>query len=378
MSFHTGKANQSSIQTMLYPEKKPNMNFHHHKLNLQLLNAIQENNKNQQAMQKENEEKEKNEKQYKLKQFENIPSRLQEDSKKWVEKEVAKRKTSKNKAPASSKINKKETANIQLPQAASNNMFDGYYKNKINDYKEKGYMPNLYSDQPQLSANNNNLDDLDYEKLLLEKLELEKQLQEIEKKEKIDENINNNLEMIPENPNEVKENVMILNNQKAETKKEKQKIKSPVPKRDDQGLILPKIERNYLKENINKVTQAKKKPLTKEEEKKHKNYGKVPEYIKKYEMEGKLKKELEKEEKMKKNLPPGTRLLTEQERLETLNGLIRSKKELETLLEKMPITTRTLAMQQKKQEIYDKLADVEKGIDQFSRQKVYVRIDQFN
>lgn len=371
MSFHTGKANQSSIQQMLYPEKKQNFNFHQHELNIKLLDAIQENNKQQQQLLNEKIEKEKNEKPYKLKQFQNVPSRLEEQCKEWVKREAQKRKLP-VKEDIKEKIirksgGKNEGKKDRLYEGVDekNNMFNDYYQKKIKEYKEKGLIVDHYSDQPKESSAPY---DLEYEQLLKEKYELEKQLgmNSDETLKELKENVDNKV-----NPPLSKEQVQTI-----PQKDHKDHIKTPIPKRDETGLILPKIERNYLKENIESINKIKRRSTGKIEAKtKHKDYGKVPEYLKKYEMEEKQKKEYEKEQKAKKNLPPGTRLLTDEERIETLNGLIKSKKELETVLEKLPITTRTLAMQQKKQEILNKLADVEKGIDQFSRQKVYVRID---
>ena len=106
---------------------------------------------------------------------------------------------------------------------------------------------------------------------------------------------------------------------------------------------------------------------------KHKDYGKVPDYIKKYEIEREQQKEEEKKQKEASKYPKGTKLLSEEERVSTLNGLINSKKEMETLLEKMPITTRTLSIQNKKEELIKKLEEVEKAIDMFSKKQVFIK-----
>ena len=80
---------------------------------------------------------------------------------------------------------------------------------------------------------------------------------------------------------------------------------------------------------------------------------------------------LNKEEAAK--YPKGTKLLTEEERVETLNGLMNSKKELINILEKLPITTRTLAMQNKKDELIKKIEEVEKAIEMFSKKQVFIK-----
>ena len=66
--------------------------------------------------------------------------------------------------------------------------------------------------------------------------------------------------------------------------------------------------------------------------------------------------------------------MTEEERVNTLNGLIESKKEMVNILEKLPITTRTLAMQNKKEELIKKIEEVEKAIEMFSKKQVFIKV----
>jgi len=40
----------------------------------------------------------------------------------------------------------------------------------------------------------------------------------------------------------------------------------------------------------------------------------------------------------------------------------------------MPITTKTLSMQNKKEELLKKLDEIEKAIDMFSKKEVYIKI----
>jgi hypothetical protein len=70
-------------------------------------------------------------------------------------------------------------------------------------------------------------------------------------------------------------------------------------------------------------------------------------------------------------------LLSEGERLETLNNLINTRKELMNLLEKMPISMRTFAIQNKKAEMEKKLNEIEDGIKTFSRKQVFVKIENY-
>lgn len=75
--------------------------------------------------------------------------------------------------------------------------------------------------------------------------------------------------------------------------------------------------------------------------------------------------------------PKGTRLLSEDERVDTLNNLLNTRKELINLLEKMPISMRTVAIQNKKADMEKKLNEIEDGIKTFSRKQVFVKIDNF-
>ena len=162
-------------------------------------------------------------------------------------------------------------------------------------------------------------------------------------------------------------------NKKPSTGPQKQRINYK-----KEGIILPKIHKNYIKDNrdlvINNKIQSKIKPKGKEPSAIHKDFGKTPDYIKKYKIENSIKKEEKKRRLEEAKYPKGTKLLSEEERISTLNGLIQTKKDLNTMLEKMPITTRTMAVQQKKEELIHKIEEVEKGIDMFSKKQVFVKI----
>lgn len=154
--------------------------------------------------------------------------------------------------------------------------------------------------------------------------------------------------------------------------------KPPIPGVDETPLILPKIYKNYVKENIQLVTDNKIPKKVYEDnsalpENKHKNFGKVPDYIKRYELEREIKEQemLKRKEEMK--YPKGTRLLSEEERVETLNSLIKAQQEMTDLLEKMPITNRTLSIQKRKDELIKKLTEIDKAIDMFSKKRVFVK-----
>eukprot|EP00356_Strombidium_inclinatum_P015863 CAMPEP_0170504754 /NCGR_PEP_ID=MMETSP0208-20121228/48867_1 /TAXON_ID=197538 /ORGANISM="Strombidium inclinatum, Strain S3" /LENGTH=95 /DNA_ID=CAMNT_0010785191 /DNA_START=1384 /DNA_END=1667 /DNA_ORIENTATION=- len=93
------------------------------------------------------------------------------------------------------------------------------------------------------------------------------------------------------------------------------------------------------------VDQADKKVIKEKNIDLHKNFGKVPNYINKYNQkrEDDHVRRLIEEEKAK--MPPGTRLMPEEERLDTLKDLQDSKKEITNTLEKLPVVSKTIAME---------------------------------
>ena len=208
-----------------------------------------------------------------------------------------------------------------------------------------------------------------------ENQEMEKEIQ-INENRLINEDKKNNVSNANFNTQNVNNTYDTLKNYEPATINDDKK--PPIPGVDDAPLILPKIYKNYVKENIQLVTDNKIPRKVYEDnsalpESKHKNFGKVPEYIKKYEMERELKEQemLKRKEEMK--YPKGTRLLSEEERVETLNSLIKAQQEMTQILEKMPITNRTLSIQKRKEEFMKKLTELDKAIEMFSKKRVFVK-----
>jgi len=60
--------------------------------------------------------------------------------------------------------------------------------------------------------------------------------------------------------------------------------------------------------------------------------------------------------------------------LETLYNLENSKKDIITLLEKMPISMKTMILQNRKAELEKKLDEIEDAIRTFSRKQVFIKV----
>lgn len=107
----------------------------------------------------------------------------------------------------------------------------------------------------------------------------------------------------------------------------------------------------------------------------HKDFGKIPKYIQEMKLKNEILKDIKKKKKEEEKYPKGTKLLTEEERLFTLQKLKESKKELENLLEKLPITLNSLSSRNKQQKLYKELDEIEQAITTFSKKQVFVKID---
>ena len=313
------------------------MDFNAHLANISRIHKYEEKNKQNELIDKINEEEKqkKEENLYKLKRFENIPSRLEEQTKEWVIKESEKRRPH-------PKI-------YHLSKANNQNFISPYYDPNGDFSKDK----------------NMSLFDKYYSE----------RLKEIKKNEKYLKNNNSSNYLENENKNYYKYNKN--ENLKSEDNKIINKINEKEELPYDEGFILPKINHNYLKKNIEMISNNQIKKRYKEKEKDiiftHKNYGKTPEYLKQFKLEEIKRKEYEKILEEESNYPPGTKLLSENERINTLNNLIEIKKGIINILEKMPITKRTQSFQEKKEELEKKLEQIEKEIEIFSKKKVFIK-----
>ena len=66
--------------------------------------------------------------------------------------------------------------------------------------------------------------------------------------------------------------------------------------------------------------------------------------------------------------------MTEEERLATLEDLHNNKREVSNMLEKLPISMRTQALNKRKDELEAKLQEIDKAISMFSKKIVYVAL----
>ena len=409
---HSGDA----MKEILNPAKKTNDKLWNKK-NLEDLKLVEEKKKrNKEQKEIENEMLHKNDK-YKLEQFKNIPSKLKENTKNWITNEKSKLKPIKKGTPLNkiknksqskpmTSINTKKPLNgieniYNLNNNGAQSMFDKYYANKIRSKSPSSNVrpfeinkdnENIYDFKNDLNTdinnvniniNNDGVENNNEGKANVETLikEYKEKYGEDEELNNMIKDYNNNINLINSEKNAInintKKSTNVQNNSKAINNKKRDVHKAPTPTIKDAPIILPKIHKNYIRENRqlvmdNKVPN-KNKFVEEKNDAKHKDYGKVPDYIKKYEIEREQQKEEKKKQQEASKYPKGTKLLSEEERVSTLNGLINSRKEMINLLEKMPITTRTLSIQNKKEELIKKIEEVEKAIEMFSKKQVFIK-----
>lgn len=138
---------------------------------------------------------------------------------------------------------------------------------------------------------------------------------------------------------------------------------------------------NFIHKNIKKAWEDKKeleiqRPQTASVYggEKYKSKGKVPTYLVNRKEEWKQKEEEKQKQAELKKIPPGTKLLPEDERLATLDQLRHSRQEIENMLESLPISMRTMALRNKKLDLEAKLKEIEAAIKLFSKENVFVAI----
>jgi uncharacterized protein YeaC (DUF1315 family) len=428
------RAEISTIKQMLYPDKKISQR-EWNKKNLKSLKDIEEKNKRI----KEEKKNFISPEPYKIQKFKNIPSKIKLDTLNWVNREQTNHKIlpktpninqKRNFNNNRNKINIKEftlnpidkplTSNIETRPPLINKtnepgeeniynilnnktttMFDKYYANKRKEKTTGQYnynsnnqcyqTENINNYNYDMNINTNNINQINtvnngyYNNEINHASSenqsrnemIEKLIKEYKEKYGSDEALEKMInDYYGKNDLNIEKN-KINNDDKIAIKNQNSKKNI----NNNSNVLLPKISKNYIRENRqlvidNKVPMKHKQQTEpiKRNNSKHKDYGKVPAYIKKYELEREIKNEEIKRQEEASKYPKGTKLLSEEERLNTLNGLIQNKKELTNQLEKMPITTRTNAVRIRKEELIKKLEEIEKAIDMFSRKHVFVKL----
>lgn len=98
----------------------------------------------------------------------------------------------------------------------------------------------------------------------------------------------------------------------------------------------------------------------------------MPKYIEKYKEEAVDLAKKRDELRAKRLMPAGMVQMDEAERVMTLEQLQSTKRELQSILQGLPISMRSEGLRQKKRDLEQRLDDVERNITTFSRKVVYI------
>ena len=314
--------------------------------------------------------------QYKSSKYKYIPSRLYEPKKKtgientdnnfmkyeqyhyqYQQKNTQKKKIIRpNSAFVGTNKNQKPSSNNQEPKYIYNqinnigenepkqiSMFDKYYKGK-NENKDYQMNPNYYN-------------------------ELEKEIFQNQKKGPI--------------YNQEKEENKFVNNKDDNKNIKLEKENENMRKAINRPSKEINQQKNFIETNKNLITKIQnannsnkfKEYYDKKENPYHKEYGKIPKYIENMKLENEKKLQTEKLRKETDKYPKGTRLLSEEERLFTLEKLKQSRDDINKVIERLPITPDTQAFKNKKEELFKKLDEIENAIETFSKKKVFVKVE---
>ena len=301
-----------------------------------------------------------------MKEFQNIPSKLYEKTEDWIIKE-------KN-------LTKTKYGNFNEPKVKPRRIMSASVSNTQRN-RYPSFTPNgnyhILNEDIRFDNKKEKVSMFDnyYHDKLIEKNLLPSQQEEMEKrkKEDLDFQFENHLRELRACNNIESQ----LNEQYESIKKAQLKANTPTIK--EKGLILEKTNKNYIEENKQMVSNGqipkKVKNNTSTEYQFHKEYGKTPRYLQNMKIEAEKQKEIDQLKKEESKYPKGTRLLSEEERVFTLNKLLESKKEIENLLSKLPITMASQAARNKQEELYKKLDEIDNAITTFSRKKVFVKVN---
>jgi hypothetical protein len=138
---------------------------------------------------------------------------------------------------------------------------------------------------------------------------------------------------------------------------------------------------DFIRKNIKKAcyedkSRAPLRPQTASQYggKEYRAKGKVPNYLEKRKEEWKLEEVEKQKEAELQRIPPGTKLLPEDERLATLDQLDMTRDQIVNTLEALPISMRTMSLNNKKLDLESKLKEIDAAIRLFSKENVFVAI----
>ena len=191
--------------------------------------------------------------------------------------------------------------------------------------------------------------------------------------------------------NHARDNMMAIRNQSAQNKLQKsldaklppqRKSSAKVPssnygKSNKQTSPRRGPSKDFINRNKSALQGIKSKKLDKEPEQlftEKENYGKLPRYLLQRKLQIAEEYERKREGDRQARAPPGTRLMPEEERLQTLIMLEANKAEVEKHLKLLPFVVETPSQIKNKTNLEKRLQEIEEAEKLFSRPLFYVKV----
>lgn len=153
--------------------------------------------------------------------------------------------------------------------------------------------------------------------------------------------------------------------------------KQSVPKSTDVAALAPPSNANFVSRNkVKAMTMIPARKESTDEPHRHEEYGRVPEYLEERKAQWADQEEEVRRKKPDPNCPPGMCLMPEDERVSTLETLMRSKEEALVQLRKLPFVVETPTMKKRQEYLDNKLREIDQAMAIFSKSKVYVASDR--
>ena len=149
--------------------------------------------------------------------------------------------------------------------------------------------------------------------------------------------------------------------------------KAPTPKVTSKSTPVPKHDIDYIHMNKAASIIVPETRNVEEPPAKHKDYGRVPEYLEQRKHEQEVLEERRRQSKPDPNCPPGHTRISEEERLAVLQDLQASRSSALQQLSQMPFVLEGPTRIRQHQELEASLRQLDKSISAFSRPVVYVR-----
>ena len=104
-------------------------------------------------------------------------------------------------------------------------------------------------------------------------------------------------------------------------------------------------------------------------------FGKTPQYLNGVKKRLEFDRQERERAAEKAKLPPGMRLLTEEERIDSLHQFLEQKDATFLAINKLPLVLNTISLRNRRKELENQITELEKAIKEFTRPQVLIRDD---